>query len=259
MYKLVAMDFDGTLLDDNKKVSKKNIDALNKLRQSGYLIVASTARNFNSVSSVVDISLFDFLSINNGATLYDVKNDKFHKFATIDFSTVENIVSYFEDITKDIIIVTDLNYYHLFSDKESNVSFIKNINNVSDVVGEIVRINISLDNNIIDYNNFINSNFSNINSFIMQDSKQNSKWIVVNPYNINKKIGLEKLGNIVNVDLKEMIFFGDGLNDIEAISNVGIGVAMENALTEVKNNAKYITTSNNNDGIYNFFEKLYER
>lgn len=49
-----------------------------------------------------------------------------------------------------------------------------------------------------------------------------------------------------------MIFFGDGLNDLEIIESVGLGVAMGNALPEVKDQAKAITTSNEEDGIAEF-------
>ena len=255
MYKLVALDFDGTLLNDDKKVSKKNVDTLKKLRSNGYFVVASTARNFSSVSAVVDVNLFDYLSINNGASLYEVKTEMFYNFAVINFPVAKKIVNYFKDIAKSIIVITDLYYFRLFSKDKPEVNFIKNIDSIYDVIGEIIRINISLDD-VIYYNNFINSNFTDINSFVMQDSKNDSKWIVINPYNINKKIGLEKLGDIISVDLGEMIFFGDGLNDIAAISSVGIGVAMENSLDEVKKCAKYITTSNNDDGIYNFFKDV---
>ena len=56
--------------------------------------------------------------------------------------------------------------------------------------------------------------------------------------------------------MEEMIFFGDGLNDLEVIESVGMGVAMGNALPEVKENAKAVTTSNEEDGIAEFVLKL---
>ena len=76
MYKLIAVDFDGTLLDDKKIVSIKTINKFKSLKEKGYLIVAVTARNFNSTKAVVDINLFDYLIVNNGAYLYDVRIKK---------------------------------------------------------------------------------------------------------------------------------------------------------------------------------------
>lgn len=60
---------------------------------------------------------------------------------------------------------------------------------------------------------------------------------------------LKKLCLKLDIDINEVIFFGDGGNDLSIISNVGLGVAMENALEEVKNKAKKITLSNDEDGI----------
>ncbi|GLC79747.1 Cof-type HAD-IIB family hydrolase [Lacrimispora brassicae] len=48
---------------------------------------------------------------------------------------------------------------------------------------------------------------------------------------------------------EQMIGFGDGMNDISMIQYTGIGVAMENAVQELKNIAQYVTTSNDEDGI----------
>lgn len=47
----------------------------------------------------------------------------------------------------------------------------------------------------------------------------------------------------------QMIGFGDGMNDISMIQYTGIGVAMENAVQELKNAAQYVTASNDEDGI----------
>ena len=59
----------------------------------------------------------------------------------------------------------------------------------------------------------------------------------------------------LKINNDEMIFFGDGPNDLEVIKLVGCGVAMSNAIDIIKSEAKYITLSNNQDGIAIFLEK----
>ena len=86
----------------------------------------------------------------------------------------------------------------------------------------------------------------------MQDSKDDRQWLIINPQNINKSHTLKHLGDNLGVSSEEMIFFGDGLNDLEIIESVGLGVAMGNALPEVKDQAKAVTTSNEEDGIAEF-------
>ena len=62
-----------------------------------------------------------------------------------------------------------------------------------------------------------------------------------------------------NISLDEMIFFGDGLNDLEVIAEVGLGVAMGNALEEIKDKSKEVTESNNEDGIVKFLDRKLNR
>ena len=66
----------------------------------------------------------------------------------------------------------------------------------------------------------------------MQSSDDNKKWLVVNPIDIDKKVTLSHLGDELGISLDEMIFFGDGLNDLEVLEGVGLGVGMGNALQD---------------------------
>lgn len=90
----------------------------------------------------------------------------------------------------------------------------------------------------------------------MQDSNSSLKRLSINPKGVNKASALENLGKDLNIKLEEMIFFGDGLNDLEVMEKVGCSVAMENALEEVKNKAKFITKSNNDNGVAIYLEKI---
>lgn len=65
----------------------------------------------------------------------------------------------------------------------------------------------------------------------------------------SKVKGIERVGQRYGFDLSEVIAFGDSDNDIEMLSQVGIGVAMGNASQQVKENARYTTADNNDDGI----------
>ena len=58
------------------------------------------------------------------------------------------------------------------------------------------------------------------------------------------------------MDNKDVIAFGDGLNDVDMLEKCGVGVAMKNALPDVKKKADFITDKNNwEDGIIEFLGK----
>ena len=88
------------------------------------------------------------------------------------------------------------------------------------------------------------------------DDKYKKKWIVVNNKGTNKYKTLKELCSKLNILVNEVIFLGDSTNDLSIISKVGMGIAMGNALQEVKEKAKEITLSNDEDGIAVFLEKL---
>ena len=65
---------------------------------------------------------------------------------------------------------------------------------------------------------------------------------------------IEKICKNLKYTIDEVVFFGDGENDLVLIENVGIGVAMDNAINIVKEKAKFGTLSNDSDGIAEYLE-----
>lgn len=256
-YKLIAMDFDGTLLNDKKEVTERTKNILMECKKSGYKIVGVTARHLESSRIVVPLDLFDFVILNNGVCLYDVLNDCYNYLGFIDKSRALEITKKVESVSKQIDFVSITTYYTYLIKKNSKLSFIKDIDDINEINEPIARMNIFFknQNDVSYYHNLISNNYNDVNCFIMQDSKVVTKHLVVNPIGISKVSTLKLLGDNLNISLDSMIFFGDGLNDLDVMNAVGCSVAMEEALDEVKQQADYITTSNNNDGIAEFIKK----
>ena len=257
-YKIISMDFDGTLLTTDKKITERTKNILLKYRENNHIIVGVTARNLTSLKRVCDITMFNYLVLNNGTYIYDVENETGEDIGNLDNETVSNLTNYFKNVSQAIYYCSPENYY-IYSTKidKPHDYFIK-INSHLDLKEPIARMNIYGENTneVIKYKQDIEENFKNIDSIIMEDSdrKPEKKWIAINPKGINKLVTLEKLCKKLNISLKDVIFFGDGPNDVEIIQQVGLGIAMENALPEVKKLAKKITLSNNDDGIAIFLE-----
>lgn len=257
--KLIGMDFDGTLLNDEKKVTKENYKYLEQAREKGIIIVGLTARVIESSKDVVDFASFDYLILNNGAYIYDCQKNSGEYISKIDKSLAHEIVSTVSESSEQIDYCS-ASYYYIYKNQNKNKnkpSFIINVNSLDEVKEDIARMNIFLkdESEAEYYKELIRKNYPNVNCFIMQDSCSSQKWLVVNPHNLNKIVTLEHLGKELGISLEEMTFFGDGLNDLEVIEAVGNSVAMENALEEVKNKADDVTLSNNEDGIAYYIKK----
>lgn len=260
-YKLIAMDFDGTLLRDDKTISENTKNILKLYKNLGYLIVGVTARTLDSIKAVVPVNIFNYLIINNGVSIYNVDYNNMIYQGAIDINNAKEITNGIEDYCDQIDYITDNIYYTYLQKKKSNLDFIRDIDSVEEINESIARMNIFLKDKskVNDYYELIKARYKDINCFIMQDSGSTDKWLVLTPKGVNKANTLKELGKIENISLDEMIFFGDGLNDLEVMVEVGLGVAMGNALEEIKDKSKEVTETNNEDGIVNFLDKKLNR
>ena len=257
--KIIAMDFDGTLLTSNKKVSNKTKDCLIDLKNKSYKIIGVTARNLLSVKNVLDVNLFDYIILNNGSDIYYVNEDKVVSINNIDNLVAKKIYDLYCDKSYQIDFCTPYKYLIFSKEKGDNRSFIEYINGFSDVDSDISRMNIFFeDNKTLEENRtLINNTFDNINvvKMIDTDDKNSKMWLTINPKNTNKLTTLEKICNDLKYTIDDVVFFGDGENDLILIENAGTSVAMGNAISIVKEKADFITESNDNDGIAVFFDK----
>ena len=260
-YKLIAMDFDGTLLRDDKTISENTKNILKLYKDLGYLIVGVTARTLKSIKAVVPVDIFNYLIINNGVSIYNVNDDSMIYQGTIDINDAKDITNGIEDYCDQIDYITDNIYYTYLQKKKSNLDFIKDIDSIDEIDEQVARMNLFLKDKskVNDYYELIKARYKDINCFIMQDSGSTDKWLVLNSKGVNKANTLKELGKMENISLDEMIFFGDGLNDLEVMKEVGLSVAMGNALEVIKENAKDIAISNNEDGIVDFLDKKLNR
>ena len=257
-YKIIATDFDDTILTHDKKVTKETREYLIGLKSKGFTIVGVTGRNFNSAKSIGETDIFDYVILNNGCDIYDVKNDKIESIFKLTKSFANEIIDKYRDGSRIIDCCSTSNYYTV-SNSPSNISFIININSADEIDEDICRMNIfPSDQSRINEIKAELEVFDNIDTFIMQDSNYPEKWLVIMPKGVNKSTSLELLAKRIGFTLENVIFFGDGLNDIELIKSSGLGVAMGNALDEVKNVSDDITITNEEDGVISYLKNKLE-
>ena len=89
------------------------------------------------------------------------------------------------------------------------------------------------------------------------DGIATSRWFPdffdVNPAGLSKAEGIEKILGMIGASREEIIAFGDGGNDKEMLEYAGTGVAMGNAMDDLKTMADYVTLSVDEDGISHAF------
>ena len=67
--------------------------------------------------------------------------------------------------------------------------------------------------------------------------------------------GNSRLAKILNISLNEIVAFGDDKNDMEMLKMCGIGIAVDNAISDVKAIADCVTLSNDENGVAEWLAK----
>ena len=259
-YKVVATDFDGTLLTSSKKISEENKKAFSMCRNNGCLTVGITARNLSSIKSVCDIEIFDYLIINNGTYIYNVSNGTGEYIDYLYSDVVKNITDMFLDKSNGIDYCGVNKYYAIKRKLERSRPFHIQINDLSEINEYVARINIfgKSNDDVYEFKRIVDERYPSFNTITMLDTDLNSdrRWVAINPSTCNKAIALKKLTENIGCSMEDVLYFGDATNDIEIITQVGMGIAMGNAIDEVKNAAKDVTISNDEDGVAYYINKI---
>ena len=257
-YKIIGTDFDGTLLNSKGELTEKTKQTLINIKNKGYITVGITGRILSSVKNRIDINLFDYLILCDGTYIYDVTKDEILYASHIPISLAEEITLTMIDKVTEIDYGALNNYYILKGKVNNPSSHVKTIENISQITEPISRMTLFFKTNeeVEHFYKIIKEKYKILNPFIMQDSFSDERRININLKDTNKINTLKLLSSKLNVSLENIIFFGDGLNDLEIFESEVFSIAMSNALKEIKSKANDITLTNDEDGVAMYLEKL---
>ena len=240
-----------------KKIPK---NYLQELKNKGYTIVIATGRSLSSAIRVTDGACFaNYIISSSGSMIFDNDNKQIIFDKTLDNSEIQKLYVEYKDFFTEFIFCDGNNYYKYHPIKELSY-FEEEIKDVLTFLETYPNLkHMSLDvkdiGKIYELRDKLNKEFTNLHFIVMQDSLASSKWLDVLCCNVTKYKAITFLSKLVGIKNEDIIAFGDGLNDIEMISNCGVGVAMGNALEEVKEKALYETLSCDNEGIISFLKE----
>lgn len=292
MYKLLALDMDGTLLNENKEISKENIIAIKKAKQLGVKIVIASGRTIQGIEKYLEE--LDLLSEDNYCVVCSgaiVMNNTKEKIIQSDPLSYEEFTYVFELVKQlhitlnmysdESILIHSSNYYSRFDaianniplqimdfnslDKNTLITKIMLINEDLSIVEEMQALfpNIILEESGIiakeDYNKELFKDISKLPKRFLEKFNVSK----VTPFNVevmkkssNKRSGLEKIAEQFKIKPCEIICIGDSGNDKQMIEYAGLGVAMGNAFQEIKEIADYVTLTNEENGVAHVIEKF---
>ncbi|MFC4559285.1 Cof-type HAD-IIB family hydrolase [Virgibacillus kekensis] len=261
---LIALDLDGTLLTDDKKISERNKQTVQKAMEAGHVVVIATGRPHRASINYYHELGMDTPMVNfNGALIHhptDKKWDALHSPMPIE--TARKIVEACYDLNVHNILaeVRDTVYLDQYDDKIIEI--------FQSTSGEQPFIIGSLKNELEedptsllihpkeDHIRELRGHLDDYHAELIEHRKWGAPWNIIEivKKGMNKAVGLQKIAHYYNIPQERIIAFGDEDNDLEMIDYAGVGVAMGNAIDELKSVAKHVTESNENDGIGAFLE-----
>lgn len=287
MYKLIAIDLDGTLLNSYGQISEKNRNALNKAKEHNAEIVIASGRTTDSVRNIAnDIGAKGYIICGNGSLIYDLQKEEIIYDKFIDKKKALQIIEiceqnsiYYNIYTENMVITKTLNnnvlfYYQENASKPDNKK--TKINIVQDIYKyveelenqHILKITISDSNSII-FNGIIRK-LRNIKDIDVLDVAHMSRKIIktgteetvieyyyteITSKNVDKWYAIEYLMDKLNIQRQEVMAIGDNVNDKMMIENAGCGVAMGNSAPYIKESADIVVSNNNEDGVAEAIEQ----
>ncbi|CAM4017818.1 5-amino-6-(5-phospho-D-ribitylamino)uracil phosphatase YcsE [Mesobacillus thioparans] len=230
--KLIALDMDGTLLNEHHEVTDENRQAIKETEKKGIKVVLSTGRSLKTARDyVLSLELSSYLVTVNGGEIWGPDGELIEvnpvdtehiqwmyelsrKHRTGFWATSSEDV-WRNDMPEDLFSQKWLKFGFHIEEDEIRESVLKELKDKG----------------------------------LFEISNSSLKNIEVNALGINKAKGLQKVSELLGISMENVMAVGDSLNDIAMITEAGLGIAMGNAQEIVKEAADDITASNRESGV----------
>ena len=275
--KMIALDLDGTLLDSRKRLSERNRRALERAAAKGVLIVPTTGRFFGMMPEAVrELPFVRYAITINGAQVYDRKEDRAIVRTEIPVDKAVSIMELLDghDVIYDCYrnnwgwmtaslqskaenYATDEHYLKMVREFRRPVPELKAHLRETAADGSVQKVMLFSRNDDREARELAAIRREMAEKF--PDIKvTSSTWndLELNASDADKGNALRLFAEHLGLTLSDCAAFGDGLNDLTMIKAAGLGVAMANAIPEVKAAAARITLSNDEDGVAAVLEEL---
>ncbi len=265
MKKIIALDIDGTLYNDEKRITPKTKESLVNAQKNGHIAVLASGRPTTGLhlqAEELELEKYHGLLLSyNGGMVTDVTSGEVLYKKPLSVDIAKKLLRHLEKFDVNPIVndekyyyTTDLNGFKLDFESVQNRLELKKVDNVCDSIDfEPVKILIAAPNETLEpLVEEICEPFKDELSFVMSAPF----YLEATAKGVTKADALEKIAQKLDVDRKNVISFGDAENDMSMIEYAGTGVAMGNACESLKEKADMITLSNNDDGIAFALEKL---
>ena len=262
--KLICIDMDGTLLENEHNVPEENKKSIKEALDKGIHVAITTGRVYNIAKVYSDlIGLKTPIIASNGAYIGGSNGEELYKnpmskSEVEDFYNIAdkyNLVAYLS-VKSGIVSLKELpkdNMYmkinkDLPEKQQATLERFESVDRVFEKYPNDILKGICIEN--MDKGKLKNAreDLNRLNGNLEIAASWSNNFEVMKK-NSSKGFAVEKLGEMLNISRENIMCIGDSENDLSMIRYAGIGVAMRNATDYIKGEADYVTDSNVNSGV----------
>ena len=271
MYRVLALDLDGTLLRDDKTVSDETVNVLRRITEEGAIVLPSTGRTHRELPVFLEkMPFIHYALCCNGGAVYDYVENRYIYEDTIPYDLALEVLEFVKTLPVYESVV--VNGERIVKGDENN-EVCEYIRNVA-VKGILFNLKGALD-----VKEAFAEKHMNAQKFLLYPAENADKemiieklsskfpqlavsssgplFVEVNIKGVDKGKALERFCELMNIPIEESMAFGDAENDISMLKSAGKAVVMENGTPETKKYADIICASNNDDGVRKVVEEIY--
>ncbi|MCM0599696.1 HAD family hydrolase [Periweissella fabalis] len=261
---LIFIDIDGTLIHDDQTISPRTKEVIEKLQSLGHIVYIATGRMRVHAELVRDMINAQVNLINSNGAMYDLGANQGVEYLGV--NAVEQIINIVNQNQVSVRLFTPSHVYHNVTNKQalSVMSFAAKIMKRGAIsyfkeIGEIDAKTIT--NGIIaggapDKIELTRKLLGNLTTLDISSSAPEN--IELLPKGVSKATAVKHVQMYYQINRENTLVFGNGENDIPMLEAGDISVAMQNSTPDVFDHAKYVTGSNEEDGVAEFLEKYFQ-
>ena len=289
MYKLIAIDLDGTLLNSNGMISNETKKILQEITEKDIKIVLTSGRMIDSIKSIAEeIGKQKYLIAGNGSIVYDIEKQQILYKNFLKKEKVLNVIKiceensiYYNIYTENEVLTPALKYNVLYYHKENanreekDRTKINIINNMYEYIKnsereDYLKITICDEDRMI-FNSIIrmlkqikNVDVLDVEHMSRKNITQGTETIELNysytevsAQNVDKWEAIKYILEQENIEEQEVIAIGDNINDKKMIEKSGLGIAMKGSTPIVTEIANIVTEeTNDSDGVAKALKRI---
>ena len=267
--KAIVLDIDGTLYSSEKKVTPKTKDILIKAQQQGIKVILASGRPTTGMIEVgkeLQLDVYEGYYVSfNGSKVVDAKTREELFDYPMDLEDAKHVLHHLKQFDRARAMINHGEYMYVHDVYDNYIDINGTSMNIYQYEARGGNFKLC---EVDDLETFVDFSVNKIlttgdPAYLETHYKAMSEpfkdtlscmftapiYFEYTAKNIDKAAALDALFTSIGINKEEVISFGDGQNDTSIIKYAGIGVAMGNAVAELKEVADEITLSNEEDGI----------